>query len=429
MKSAPSGVLIDKDGNINALFSESSISHHVSAIEVRAAMAVSGSAAKTPLKPKSPYLLILGTNILSIGWDFQYCPGLCQQVEVQYVSSSLFSPHKVSCGPEENIDSLISAAKGPRESLWQSLVTRSWCSENFDNYTLDNLSPGAGFYFRVRMWSHEGWSLYSEISPLLRTVSTCPSVPSEPLIAVSMPTCMQLRWSKVYSNGSDIKWYILRMRDQDDVFTEVYRGPLNSYLIMGLLPESNYSFDVAAENGIGLSESSPSSTGSTPAVRSIDYSIESQQSIAALKCKDAWSECWDPNTEQYFYFNSLTGTRQLACPDVLTEQNSDVIGTIESKESFSTAESVKKTIEMNFRKKRFRLLKAIHHDTQVTVKRLNGTDTSSVTPSPKGHTDVLSVELRRSHLLADGYKAISNASIAAISHKMKITFRGNSEST
>ena len=387
-------------------------------------MANSGSAAKTPLKPKSPYLLIVGTNLLSIGWDFQYCPGLSQQVEVQYVSSSLFSPHKISCDQEENNDSPVSAAKGPRESLWQSLVTRSWCSEDFDNYTLDNLSPGAGFYFRVRIWSHEGWSLYSEISSLLQTVATCPSVPSDPLIAVSMPTCMQLRWSKVLSNGSDIKWYILRMRNGENVLTEAYRGPLNSYLVMGLLPESEYSFDVAAENGIGLSEFSPSSMGTTPAVRTVDYSIESPQSIAAMKCKEAWSECWDPNTEQYFYFNSLTGTRQLACPDVLNEQNTDVIGTIESKESSTTTESLKRTIEMNFRKKRFRLLKAIHHDIQVKVKRLNGTDTTSVTPSPKGPTEVLSVELRRSHLLADGYKAISTANIAAISHKMKITFQG-----
>ena len=387
-------------------------------------MANSGSAAKTPLKPKSPYLLIVGTNLLSIGWDFQYCPGLSQQVEVQYVSSSLFSPHKISCGQEENNDSPVSAAKGPRESLWQSLVTRSWCSEDFDNYTLDNLSPGAGFYFRVRIWSHEGWSLYSEISSLLQTVATCPSVPSDPLIAVSMPTCMQLRWSKVLSNGSDIKWYILRMRNGENVLTEAYRGPLNSYLVMGLLPESEYSFDVAAENGIGLSEFSPSSMGTTPAVRTVDYSIESPQSIAAMKCKEAWSECWDPNTEQYFYFNSLTGTRQLACPDVLNEQNTDVIGTIESKESSTTTESLKRTVEMNFRKKRFRLLKAIHHDIQVKVKRLNGTDTTSVTPSPKGPTEVLSVELRRSHLLADGYKAISTANIAAISHKMKITFQG-----
>lgn len=424
LKSVPTGVLIDKDGNINALFSESSISYFVSTCNIKAAMTISESLGKNLSQPKSPYLLLVGTNTLSIGWDFPYCPGLSQQVEVYFVSSSLFSPHKLLCSVEGKECVLDAPVRGPRESLWQLLVTRSWCSENFNNYTLENLSPGTGFYFRVRVWSHEGWSQFSEMSPLLHTIATSPSVPSDPLIAVSMSTCMQLRWSKVSANGSDIKWYILRMRRDDDIFIEVYRGMQNSYLVMGLTPESHYSFDVAAENGIGLSGFSLPSTGTTPAVKSVDYNIDSPQTIAAMNCKEAWSECWDPNTEQYFYFNSLTGTRQLACPDVLSNQSSDVIGTNEKKELPSTVEDSKRTADINFRKKRFRLLKAIHHNLQVQLKRLNGTDTASPAPISKGHAEVFSVELRRLYLLSDGYKAISTAHLSAVSRKMKITFQG-----
>ena len=347
-------MLIDKLGNLKTIFSKSNVTYDLCADDVKDAINDSKAIIKKMAVPNPPFMEFAGTNILSIKWGFLHVPGLSQQVELQYISSKVFSPHRESSsetdGPRQ--------PKKPKETQWNLLVTRSWCSENFDSYIFNELLPGTGFYFRLRIWSHEGWSPYSEISPLMKTFAAKPSQPGAPIIAVSMSTCMQLRWSRACANGSKIKWYILRARTADGECGEVYRGPLNSYLVMSLRSETEYSFEVAAENDMGISDYSDLAIGVTSSMKAATTNADSPQMMAAMKCKEAWTECWDPKSEQYFYFNSLSGTRQLVRPEVMDDETEGKEGAADDGPIEEV--DVKKATEIAFRKKRFRLLKAIH---------------------------------------------------------------------
>lgn len=416
----PTGVLIDKFGNVKTIFSKTNVTYDLCADDIKDALASSKSLVKKLIAPNPPFLELAGTNILSMKWDFVFPPGLSQQVELQYISANLVTGLRSSISPETDGPRLV---KRPRESQWQLLVTRSWCAENFDSFIFNDLPPGTGFYFRIRTWSHEGWSPYSEMSSLMRTFATRPSQPGAPIIAVSMATCMQLRWSRASANGSKIKWYILRAQSEGGDYEEVYRGPLNSYLVMSLRSDFEYTFDVAAENEMGLSEFSPVASGQTTSMKDAGSSIDSPQMIAAMKCREAWSECWDPRTEQYFYFNSLTGVRQLSRPAVMDVEDgstSTKVGDVEVKVGAVEEIDVKKQADMTFRRKRFRLLKSIHQHS-ATLRRKHDSDPSS--PS-KPQRDLFQVELRRSHLLYDGYKSISKAPTSTICNRLKVTFKG-----
>ena len=387
---------------------------------------------KKLVPPNPPFLKFAGSNTLSIKWEFIYPPGLSQQVELQYLSSKVFS--HIRPAPTETSD-IPRQPKRPKESQWQSLVTRSWSLESFDSYLFENLPPGVGYYFRIRIWSHEGWSQYSEMSELFRTFASRPSQPGAPVIAVSMPSCLQLRWARGNANGSPIKGYILRGKivGDESKYEEVYNGPSTSYLVMGLKSESQYSFQVAAENDIGISDYSVIASGRTSTVSAAVFSTNSPNVLAAMKCKEAWSECWDPRSEQYFYFNSLTGIRQADKPEILLDIKEDLVENerggsgddAETKHVPIIIEEIdpKKEADIIFRKKRFRLLKNIHQYTAL-LRRKPGAPLSLSHLPPKANADLFAIELRRSHLLIDGYRAISRAQLLVVCNRMKVSFHG-----
>ena len=428
MISVPTGVIINKLGNLKAIFSKSNTTYDIPADDIKDAMATCKLVAKKIIAPTPPSLEHAGSNILSLKWEFIFPPGLSQQVELQYLSSKLFSP--IRSGHSDSTD-IPKQPKKPKESQWQLLVTRSWSLENFDSYTFHDLLPGVGFYFRIRIYSHEGWSPYSEISELFKTVASRPSQPGPPFIAVSMPSCLQLRWTRANSNGSPIKGYLLRAKlignEQENQYDEIYKGPLTSHLAMGLKSESQYSFEVAAENDIGLSEYSLISLGMTSTLRSISYCTNTPQSLAAMNCKAAWSECWDLKAEEYFYFNSLTGIKQTEKPEILHEIIADSIengiekngDSTESKSTGKIIEEIdpKKEADITFRRKRYRLLKNVHQYTALLRKKIHNLP-------PKSGSELFAVELRRSHLLIDGYRAISRAQPLSVCNRMKVTFHG-----
>ena len=428
----PTGVIINKLGNVKAIFSKSMVTLDICVDDIKDAITTCKLAVKKLLTPNPPLLKLAGSNTLSIKWEFIYPPGLSQQAEVQYISSKVFS--HVRPASTETTD-IPRQPKRPKESQWQSLVTRSWSLESFDSYTLENLPPGAGYYFRIRIWSHEGWSQYSEMSELLRTFASRPSQPGAPVITASMPSCLQLRWARGNSNGSPIKGYILRGKivGDESEYEEVYKGPSTSYLVMGLKSESQYSFEIASENDIGLSDYSIIASGRTSAVSAAAFCTDSPHVAAAMKNKAAWSECWDPRTEQYFYFNFLTGIRQTEIPEALMDIKEDLV---ESEKGISgddaDTKSVPRVIEeidskkeadIIFRKKRFRLLKNIHQYTAL-LRRKPGAPLSLSHLPPKANADLFAIELRRSHLLIDGYRAISRAQLLVVCNRMKVSFHG-----
>jgi hypothetical protein len=319
----PTGVLIDKLGNVKAIFVKSSINYELCYHDVKDAIVSSGKMNKEiQIVPDSPFLELAGTNIMKIGWSLVHPAGLSQKVELQFVSALAFSSDTTEI--TDDFAAEKGSMKKPKESQWQVLSTRNWAFNLFDSFTMENLQPGTGYYFRLKIWSHEGWSPFSKMSALCSTQASIPSQPSAPIIAVLMPTCAQLRWTKVKANGSKIKWYILRGKSMEgEEFEEIYRGALNSYLVMSLRSEYAYSFEVAAENEIGISPFSPMVTGTTLSMKSSRTNLESPQIMAAMSCKEAWSECWDPKSEKYFYFNSLLGISQINMPGVMINSIED----------------------------------------------------------------------------------------------------------
>jgi hypothetical protein len=423
LSSVPTGVLIDKLGNVKAIFIKSNINYEVCYHDLKDAIVSSGKIKKEiQIVPAPPFLEFAGINVMQIRWSLIHPAGLSQRVELQFVSALVFTTDIIS---SSKIVETFAARKGsmkkPKESQWQVLSTRNWAFDSFDSFTMENLQPGTGYYFRLKIWSHEGWSPFSNMSALCSTQASIPSQPSAPIIAVLMPTCAQLRWTKVNANGSQIKWYILRGKGMEgEEFEEIYRGPLNSYLVMSLRSEFGYSFEVAAENEIGISAFSPMVTGTTLSMKSSRTNLESPQIMAAMNCREAWSECWDPKGEKYFYFNSLLGISQISIPDAMTDSTED-------KTNSSAKVPIideKKDREIAFRKKRFRLLKSIHVHSAIQKKNNLESNNSSISPVLKGLKDVFLVELRRSHLLADGYRALQKAPLTLVCNRMKVTFKG-----
>jgi hypothetical protein len=80
--------------------------------------------------------------------------------------------------------------------------------------------------------------------------------------------------------------------------------------VVSLIQNTAYVFDVCAVNEIGQS---PFSSGTTVQTLTPKKNLSNQATSASLAMAnglaDAWMKKWDPKTEQYFYFNRITGTR------------------------------------------------------------------------------------------------------------------------
>ena len=88
----------------------------------------------------------------------------------------------------------------------------------------------------------------------------------------------------------------------------------------------------------------------------------------------------------------------------------------------------KKEKEVSFRKKRFRLVAAIHRisDQQKRKRhsRPQGSSPAGTGGSPDRRGEVYQVELRRTHLLLDGFRAIHKASVLQVYNRLKVEFKG-----
>ncbi len=240
------------------------------------------------------------------------------------------------------------------------------------------------------------------------------------LIATSIPTFTQV--PPVKDNGADIFEYRVRGKSAGGDMVQLYRGPGLSFLATDLHPEFAYSFEVCAVNSAGAGEYSHACSIQTPkrADKPRPRDPESFEWLMALQFRDAWKELWDPQAEQAFYFNRITGTRQLEVPECF---NADVEGEVDVKgreenghaESFADTE---RREEVEFRKKRYRLLRSIH---QSKNKSKSG---RAIGSSMSSSEKVKSVELRRDFLLIDAFRRISTATQAELGLRLKFQFKG-----
>jgi E3 ubiquitin-protein ligase HUWE1 len=101
---------------------------------------------------------------------------------------------------------------------------------------------------------------------------------------------------------------------------------------------------------------------------------------------NGWVECWDPQREICYYFNSLTGITQWIHP-------------IHGKGGTDP--------DLEFRKKRFKLLYSLRERDW-----------------PQGGRKILKMTLRRSHLVIDSFEAIRRLDASKLKLKTKIIFLG-----
>lgn len=217
----------------------------------------------------------------------------------------------------------------------------------------------------------KGWSYYSEPSPVFLTKPAVPSKPKPVTCIAKTPNSALLTWKPPqYDNGAPLIGYILEGRSVGDTFVEIYQGPKTSHIEFSLFPEFAYSFRVAAVNSEGPSvfsdmftiqtpprlqfrsgsnyapasrnagevsrdifggtntphprrlggdptlptsgsEHSSTGVGSSPVMSGYDE---------AMQCRQAWKQCWDDNSQSFFYFNMMTGVRQRDRPEVWDKQ-------------------------------------------------------------------------------------------------------------
>eukprot|EP00605_Chrysophyceae_sp_TOSAG23-4_P001172 GSChrysophyteH1.ASY1.ANO1.1280.1 assembled CDS len=371
--------------------------------------------------PEPPVLLRATQNSLALFLKLPQPAGISQQLELQYapITPKIYRKTRDYIArlyeltdTETNIHSLLNVKSENRDVYrvvngenplgkcpfqWNTLSTRMYYKPGFQNFTLEKLLPGDCYVFRLRYMNHLAWSAFSYPSHIVETLPAPPSMPDAPICGFVSSTSIQLFWvPPLRDNGSPIKDYVLRGKSAGGDFVELFQGKNCSYLATELHPDFIYSFEVAANNSSGISEWSRSisvtTSKSTDRVRPRDP--DSFEWIMALQFRDAWRELWDPKTENTFYFNTITGTRQLELPEALQTDIDD--------HEFEDCED-------EFRKKRYRLLRTLH----------------SLRSKPDAEEQqTKSIEIRRSHLLLDGFRKFTTAAPVDISKRFKFSFTG-----
>lgn len=358
--------------------------------------------------PAPPTLLDRTTHSIGLKWNeaLPYPPGIITNVEIQFLTGKLGR-------------NIINAAELD-DALWSSLVTKLYSNSHFTDFTMDYLKPGQVYYFRLRYRCPAGWSEFSPPSEKLTTEPEVPPCPNALTITSISPFAAMVSWEPpTLDNGSAIVEYVLEGKSTGDAFQLLYQGSELNYLVLGLYPTFAYSFRAAAINGVGPSEFSKicsfqappfthatrrrltrgsggnGSDGSVPDVPG----FSEQQVVVAMQCIQAWHEHWDPRVDQLFYFNTILGIRQLQLPEALAAlarepQNSSSsssstssrhrggiaqsMGKVKSKHAMDVDDFVR-----SFRKKRYRLVRALHNRKRSILGSVGGGGSPS-----RSHTTV-----------------------------------------
>lgn len=381
---------MDSKGRIRILFSDSNAEYIIPAesVAILNEFRYPGFVIPTPAPPT---LLDRTTHSIGLKWNdaLPYPPGIITNVEIQFLTGKLGR-------------NIINAAEQD-DALWSSLVTKLYSNSHFTDFTMDYLKPGRVYYFRLRYRCPAGWSDFSSPSEKLTTEPEVPPCPNALTITSISPFAAMVSWEPpAFDNGSPVIEYVLEGKSTGDAFQLLYQGNELNYLVLGLYPTFAYSFRAAAINGVGPSEFSKICSFQAPPFTQAtrrrltrgngsDSSIpdvpgfSEQQVVIAMQCIQAWHEHWDPRVDQLFYFNTILGIRQLQMPEALaalaasagaaTTTNTagrrgedrsssssrhrgiaQSMGKVKSKHAIEVDDFVR-----SFRKKRYRLVRALHN--------------------------------------------------------------------
>lgn len=414
-----------------------SLSYTFTVADILAARAFAKNDLSISPQPSPPTLVKAYTSSLELGWTLPQPPGVSQKVEIQYAAvNHLAHSHlnssksfRVKSADTTTADDSDSTEIDSKSLTWLILASKHWSASNFLTHTMDKLKTGAQYVFRIRYLNYLDWSPYSKPSAVMETVPTVPNMPNPPLIGGIFCDSVQLFWyfPATAHNGRPVTEYILRGRGSADTeYIECYRGPCTQHIVTGLFPQQCYSFELAAVNEVGASEYSGSVTALTLPKSKVKTEQVGFTNPAALSCADAWSERFDPHTQQYFYFNRITGTRQLEKPECMIRAEEERSRNESTSASGSAATA--KSEEVAFRTKRYRFTLLVHKQKQPpSLPSSPQRQPQAPGSGPGGHRkqDAFTLELRREYALLDAFKCChASSGQTNLQRRWKIVFAG-----
>jgi hypothetical protein len=454
LEGVPSTVIVNKKGIIKIAFMmDTLIEHELHVKDIDDAIALDNDSIKfgpfyVPM-PEPPTLVKAEKTRMHVGWDLPQPAGISQKCEVQYCHvhpKMLPRVQEYLCKLEvmkKEVGDVASTRDRDKDRdvyrtmdseddpyglgecplAFACLSVRSYNKPNFLTFSFmdKELKPGDMLVFRVRYMNHRGWSSFSYPSEILRTLPDIPSTPTQPISSFVAARSAQLFWVPPHrDNGAAITEYKLKGKSTGGDYVTLYQGPNTSFLANDLHPEFAYSFEVAAVNSVGPSAYSKPMTITTPkdSEKPRARDPESFEWIMAMQFRDAWREMWDPRSERVFWFNIITGIRVLEMPDALKNDISSYAegeDGVEEGTDGARIESVAEAehrLEIEFRKKRYHLIRAVH------------THASKMVNCPGSTKDSKKVKLSRKSILADGFRKIAKCPPQDMKRRIKFEFEG-----
>lgn len=418
----PTTVMITYKGKIVVIFEKSSIKYELRIDDVINARKKTFE--NQSIIPSPPILDHSSTNSLALSWNLPDPPGISQYVEVQY------RRYRLSSNPH-----VLHLLEPP--SAWSALVSRAWDKESFTSYLFSDLNPGTSYQFRLRYRSHRGWSDFSEPSLIYSTHPTPPATPKPPVSSAILPHAIHLSWSYPWHNGSLVTSFTLEGKSVGETeFHELFQGLMLAHIVFGLQPNNAYIFRLKATNAIGDSSYCEYYSVQTPSqyslpLRQLDWRVdflgfsdeylndegsENFDSLYsnAMRCRDAWRQFFDIQTQQNFYFNILTGSRQLQPPRALqtSSQQSEDSADPDGKKFHDLEVEVEKSIQ--FRVKRFHFMKDLRSYRQ---------DNSITSISPLRTNSVFTLAVDRKRIVHDTYSLLSSLRSGGVGGDLRKRFR------
>mmetsp|Transcript_24955 Transcript_24955/g.36806 ORF Transcript_24955/g.36806 Transcript_24955/m.36806 type:complete len:905 (+) Transcript_24955:149-2863(+) len=450
IKSVPTTVMITSKGRVVIVFERSSVTYDITIDSIAKAIELNAAVQATPLPPQ---LQGRTQESLDLYWELPDPPGIAQYVEVQY------RRYRAAC-----------VAGNPTDPYpWQALVSKTWDTTCFRSHLFEPLKPGRSFEFRLRYRNHKGWSEFSAPSIVYSTLPGVPSTPRPPSSSAILPHATHLYWNPPDCNGAPIERYILEGRAVGEPsFAVLFSGLMLYHVVFNLHPQFAYNFRLKAVNCVGESAYCEVYSIQTPsrlyvAPRTGDWrenaagigdtvsgegDSDSETAYAnAQRCPAAWRTYYDHQTRQMFYFNVLTGSRQLQEPVAITLARS-LSGTASSDQMGITGQPVgesevirddrERAVERttNFRLKRFRFMRDLRKHRQETALSLgheencqgDSSSLGSLAPPPTSASSVFHLEVDRDCMLAETYHIMRTFRTGGlggeIRKRLRVTFKG-----
>lgn len=123
-------------------------------------------------------------------------------------------------------------------------------------YIVNDLQPCCEYIFRIRSKNEIGYSIYKCHLDIVTTPPGRPDKMKSPYYTDKTDTTIVLEWEMPNDNGSPISYYDLRYCSEFENYDWHYEDHIigNSIYITNLVPETEFTFQIRANNKMGYGE-------------------------------------------------------------------------------------------------------------------------------------------------------------------------------